>query len=392
LRWPGRVALVALLVLGVVVAIPDPFAIIFFAGYAAVGALLVVRRPRNLIGWILLALALGFARTSSGPALDATALQQGGAPLSEQLQAWISGWVAAATFTLLISLLVLFPAGRLPDGGWRRPTIAFLGFAFVLVALSAIAPTISFSLDGGATEISMRNPLAVLPDLPLWTVVPIGSAVTIVELVALFAIAVASMLVRYRRASGALKLQLRWLVAATSFTIAALVFGFAAMEVAGESAWFAWIPAVIAYPTVPIAIGIAVLRYRLYEIDRIISRTIGWAIVSGLLVGAFVLLVLGLTAVLEPLTGGNTLAIAGSTLVVAALFTPVRSRVQRLVDRRFDRSRYDGQRLLAVFGERLRDEVDLPTIRSEVLATVDAAVRPSGAGLWLRRPDAEGGA
>jgi divalent metal cation (Fe/Co/Zn/Cd) transporter len=154
----------------------------------------------------------------------------------------------------------------------------------------------------------------------------------------------------------------------------------------------AWIVASLSVGLLPIAIGIAVLRYRLYEIDRIISRTIGWAIVSGLLVGAFVLLVLGLTAVLEPLTGGNTLAIAGSTLVVAALFTPVRSRVQRLVDRRFDRSRYDGQRLLAVFGERLRDEVDLPTIRSEVLATVDAAVRPSGAGLWLRRPDAEGGA
>ncbi len=141
-------------------------------------------------------------------------------------------------------------------------------------------------------------------------------------------------------------------------------------------------------PLLPVAIGIAVLRYRLYEIDRLISRTIGWAIVTALLVGAFALLVLGSSAVLEPLTGGNTLAVAGSTLVVAALFTPLRARVQRAVDRRFDRARYDGERLVGAFGERLRDEVDLEVIRADVLGTVDQAVRPTTVGLWLReRPE-----
>jgi hypothetical protein len=135
---------------------------------------------------------------------------------------------------------------------------------------------------------------------------------------------------------------------------------------------------------VPIAIGIAVLRYRLYEIDRLISRTIGWALVTALLIGAFLLLVLASTELLRPLTGGNTLAVAGSTLIVAALFAPLRGRVQRAVDRRFDRARYDGERLLAAFGLRVRDEVDLETIRADVLATVDAAVRPAHAGLWLR--------
>jgi hypothetical protein len=136
----------------------------------------------------------------------------------------------------------------------------------------------------------------------------------------------------------------------------------------------------------PVAIGIAVLRYRLYEIDRIISRTIGWALVTGLLVGAFALLVVGSSALLEPLTGGNTLAVAGSTLVVALLFAPLRARVQRTVDRRFDRSRYDGEQTLAAFGERLRAEVDLTTIRTDVLATVETSVRPTRVGLWLRRP------
>jgi hypothetical protein len=151
-----------------------------------------------------------------------------------------------------------------------------------------------------------------------------------------------------------------------------------------------WNLGIISFALVPIAIGIAVLRYRLYEIDRLISRTIGWAIVTGVLVGTFAVLVLGLQAVVQPLTGGNTLAIAGSTLVVAALFDPLRRRVQGAVDRRFDRGRYDGERLLDAFGERLRDEVDLGTIRSDVLATVDAAVRPSAAGLWLRQRPEDG--
>jgi len=149
-----------------------------------------------------------------------------------------------------------------------------------------------------------------------------------------------------------------------------------------------WTFFMLALAFLPIAIGVAVLRYRLYEIDRLISRTIGWATVTIVLVGAFSLLVLGSSAVLEPLTGGNTLAVAGSTLIVAALFTPLRSRVQRAVDRRFDRARYDGERLVGAFGERLRDEVDLETIRADVLATVDQAVRPASVGLWLReRPE-----
>jgi peptidoglycan/LPS O-acetylase OafA/YrhL len=151
--------------------------------------------------------------------------------------------------------------------------------------------------------------------------------------------------------------------------------------------WFAgiaWQVATFAPVVLPIAIGIAITRYRLYEIDRLVSRSIGWVAVTSLLLGAFVLLVVALQAIAEPLTGGDTVATAASTLVVAALFTPLRSRVQRAVDRRFDRARYDGQRILAAFGEQVRDEVDLATIQSDVLVTVGAAVRPVSAGLWLR--------
>ena len=130
--------------------------------------------------------------------------------------------------------------------------------------------------------------------------------------------------------------------------------------------------------------AIAILRYRLYEIDRIVSRTIGWAIVTGILVAVFAGLVVGLQAILAPVTDENTLAVAASTLVAFALFQPVRRRVQRAVDRRFDRARYDGERTAAAFGERLRDEVDLAGLETDLAATVGLALRPGATGVWLR--------
>ena len=141
---------------------------------------------------------------------------------------------------------------------------------------------------------------------------------------------------------------------------------------------------------VPVSVWIAVTRYRLYEIDRLISRTIGWAIVTGILVAVFALLVVTLQALLTSVTEVNTLAVAASTLVAVALFQPLRRRVQRAVDRRFDRARYDGQRTTAVFADRVRNEVDLGTLRTALVATASEAVRPTGAGLWLladRRAD-----
>ena len=203
----------------------------------------------------------------------------------------------------------------------------------------------------------------------------------------------ASLVLRVRRSAGVARQQLKWFAAAAVFaglTLAgpATLFNLAITGDPSAPTVKAFeILTMVALLLVPIAVGIAVLRYRLYEIDRLISRTISWAIVTGLLVAAFVVLILALSSILEPLTGGSTLAVTGSTLVTAALFAPLRNRVQRAVDRRFDRSRYDGERLLAAFGERRRNQVDLVMISDDVLATVDAAVRPSHAGLWLRNPE-----
>jgi hypothetical protein len=139
----------------------------------------------------------------------------------------------------------------------------------------------------------------------------------------------------------------------------------------------------------PIAIGVAITRYRLYEIDRIISRTIGYALVTSVLVIVFAGAVLGLQAVLEPLTGGNTVAVAASTLIVAALFQPLRRRIQSTVDRRFDRARYDGERTVAAFAARLRDQVELDSLETDLQGVVGQTVAPTSLGLWVRRSGAD---
>lgn len=131
--------------------------------------------------------------------------------------------------------------------------------------------------------------------------------------------------------------------------------------------------------------GVAILRYRLYEIDRLISRTIGWAIVTGLLVAVFAGAVVGLQALLAGFTQGQTLAVAASTLVAFALFQPVRRQVQRAVDRRFDRARYDAERTAGAFADRLRDETDIETVTADLTATTRAALAPAGLGIWIRR-------
>jgi hypothetical protein len=145
-----------------------------------------------------------------------------------------------------------------------------------------------------------------------------------------------------------------------------------------------WTIAASTFALIPLAIGVAVLRYRLYEIDRVISRTISWAILTVLVAGLFVAFILVLQALLAPVTQSNELAVAGSTLLVFTLFQPIRRRVQRLVDRRFNRSRYDAEQTVAAFATRLRDEVDLESLRAEIIATVAQTVQPTSVSLWLR--------
>jgi hypothetical protein len=350
-----------------------------------VATVICVRLPGHPIGWVMLASgsALAIVVGAQAYVLSSFGSDAVGLP-SPDIAAWIYAFSGGITFVSMALLLLLFPTGRPLSSAWARM------FAIALVVCSA-AMILVFAGPGPLSQArGIANPfgLEAIGAIPP----EVRDAAFIVPATVLIAIGASSMITRYRRGSSRERLQLRWIGSA----VALVTISFITVSIRGALAALAGqegpliqgaLEVTIIYAAVaaiPIAIGIAVLRYRLYEIDRLISRTIGWAIVTGLLVSAFVVLVLGLQAVLQPLTGGGTLAVAASTLVVAALFSPVRRRVHAAVDRRFDRGRYDGERLLAAFGERLRDEVDLATIRADVLATVDAAVRPARAGLWLR--------
>jgi hypothetical protein len=345
------------------------------APFAVVGALLVSRRPSNPIGRLLLMIGLLLAGYGAGRALLAwDALDAELHPVGPAVL--VGATVAYITMRGIVvpRLLLVIPNGRLPSPRWRIVAVAQTLVVIVLI-IALLTPG---ELDNG---LGIQNPLGIDP-LRTLDAIPLSLLNALVD--SLTVVCGASLVIRYRRADGLERSQLKliaWVGVLGGITLVgnALLLAIAPWAVpvsyafAAAAAWL-----------LPIGIGIAVLRYRLYDIDRLISRTIGWAILTATLVGAFVVLVLGLQAVLAPLTGGTTVAVAASTLVVVALFAPIRSRVQAAVDRRFDRSRYNGELLLAAFGERLRDEVDLVTIARDLRATVDVSVRPAQTGLWLR--------
>jgi hypothetical protein len=221
---------------------------------------------------------------------------------------------------------------------------------------------------------------------PFWTV---GITLLYASLPVALILAITAVIVRFRRSGGIERAQLKWFVGATFAVGALLTLGFAdgGLDVglaAGTSPTIFDVLAVASLSLPAIAVGAAILRYHLFEIDRIISRTLSWTVVTGLLGAVFVGIVVGLQALSANVSGSNTLAVAASTLVVAALFQPLRRRVQGAVDRRFNRARYDAQRTTDAFAAQLRDEVDLARLRVALVDTVEEAVRPASASVWLR--------
>ncbi|HYO42289.1 MAG TPA: hypothetical protein VES19_03755 [Candidatus Limnocylindrales bacterium] len=388
-----RGGLVVGLLAGGALAAVDPFTLLFYGSHAAVGSLLVYRRPGNVIGWLLVILGWSFIGTTMRGSYDIDALRAGTAPIGEFLSAWFGSWTGSAGFALYLALTILFPTGRLPHGRGRAGAIALLVVAAAVVILTATGPTTAFNPTGGVETIQIPNQLALLGWLPIWEVLPVDRLTLLV--IALLVVGIVSLLVRYRRSTGVLRLQLRWLLASIAFVAASVTFGLSTLAILGEDiGGLAWLGAIVAYPTVPASIGVAVLRYRLYEIDRIVSRTIGWVIVTAMLAAVFAGTIIGLQALLAPFTNNNTLAVAGSTLLAATLFQPLRARVQRAVDRRFNRARVDAQRAIDDFGAHLRDSLDLDDLNGRLTAAIADTMQPSRAGLWIRnvRGDAGSGA
>ncbi len=370
--------------LGIALAGSDPITLLFYVSYSSIGALLAFRRPRNPIGWLLIVIAFDFVGTSTTPDVTAATLAAGTVSLWGMLSIWVTSWAGSADFLAYFALVLVFPSGHLPDGSWRVPSRLLLLFGAVFVVLTAVAPTIGFSVDGGVESIQVRNPIAVLPDLPLWSVMP-SSDTAILPIIGMLVVGVGSIIVRYRRSTGILRLQLRWLVTAMTFVVGAILAGLTSLALtAGGIGGLAWVPAIIAYPTVPIAVGVAVLRYRLLEIDRIVSRTVGYALVTGILAVVFAGSILVLETALTAVAQVQTIAVAASTLAVFALFQPLRRRVQRAVDQRFDRAGYDAERTSVAFAERLRNEVDMATVTADLRTTVSRTMAPTRLGVWVR--------
>jgi hypothetical protein len=338
-----------------------------------VGAVLIVRRPANPIGMLLLA-AGGLMSVTDALAWSALA-----GPVSQDgvSSAALIGILAMTSYTISIVIVLvwvplIFPDGRLISARWRW----FVGLTIVagLVDSIVVLPT-----PGPVLITGVDNPFAVPGLDPLVSILHWFSiAAGVVGIVA----AASSLWVRFRRGRQVERQQLKWLVAVAA--LGAIVLPISWILPYGTPADVLNGVGLVIFAAVPVVIGMAILRYRLYEIDRIISRTISWAIVTGALLATFVALVLGLQSILVQFTGGGTLAVAGSTLIVAALFGPVRSGVQRAVDSRFDRARYVGDAQAVAFAERLRDEVDLAMIEQDFLTTIDETLRPTRSALWLR--------
>ena len=348
---------------------------------ASVGALIAFRRPENRIGRLLqvsgplvVSVFLGFVIAT---------IRTMRAGVDDPLGA-AGGWWASTTFFVAIYLAfplvgLLYPDGRLPGPRWRRPILIVTVVEISVAVLYGIA---AGSLGPGLPD----NPFGfvTLPPQVLvaaGVVGPVGLVIAIVS-------AVVAIALRWRRGSRVERSQLKWLLAALCG--AAVLFPFSFAGSGDESPGIVLDLTVGGAFLIPIAIGIAILRYRLYEIDRLISRTVTWAFVTGVLVTVFTAVVVALQTVLADVTQGQTLAVAGSTLAAFALFQPVRRRVQGIVDRRFDRARYDAQRTVDTFGEQLRSEVDLARLRTTLITTTNAAVLPTASGLWLRATRGEG--
>ncbi|HEU0243053.1 MAG TPA: hypothetical protein VFQ75_04055 [Candidatus Limnocylindrales bacterium] len=355
-----------------------PFYLVFLllpANLGAVGAVLTIRRPDNVIGWLLLVSGVLTGLTFACGEYERSAIAAGAYdwPLLVPA-AWIaSSWFIPAVGMLVVFLPLLYPTGRLPGPRWRWVAVA----GIFGVAAGAIGPMVT---PGPMAD--PRGPLnPLVPPEPLLTWIEAASTLSTVIAPPVFLLALASLLIRFRRSRGAERQQIKWFLFVAA--VATLLFVVSMFDT-GPVSDAAWALGLLTMAFLPLAIGFAILRYRLYDIDRLVSRAVGYALVTAILAATFGAAVIVAQAVLAPVTESSTLAVAASTLVVAGLFQPVRRAIQARVDRRFDRSRVNAERLVSTFGDTLRDVTDLPTIHDTMVATARTTWSPSAAAVWVR--------
>jgi hypothetical protein len=350
------------------------FAVMIVA-FAALGALVASRRPGNPIGWILSAspLCLAFTELARNWYVHTLIADLGSLPLAGGLM-WAANWSWIPGFMpLLTLLLLLFPEGAAPSPRWR-PLGWLAGLAMALLVVGyAFAPGPLEDYPRVENPVGAGGPAGDLFEVfqgigfPLFALAAIGS--------------MASIVVRFRRSHGVERQQLKWMAAAAALVVAAWVLNAFFDQALGEDISVILPLALLA---LPLAAAIAILRYRLYDLGLVVNRTLVYGALSATLGGTYLGIVLLLQLALDPLTSDSGLAIAGSTLAVAALFRPLRARIQALVDRRFYRRRYDAVRTAEGFSVRLRDELDLAALSAELRGVVRETVQPAHVSLWLR--------
>jgi hypothetical protein len=351
--------------------------------FALVGALLIARVPRNAVGWLLSGAGVCFTIAFAGGEYATTALvfDPGSLPAGE-VAAGLSQAAVAPAIGLTVLMLLLFPSGRGLGGRWtlvERALIAFVVFIILVDLFRDVPVPVGPQLPTDIQPV-IANPFALQG--------PLGRIVTslaqLVDKTTLPTVLVGplSLFIRFRRSSAVERQQIKWL--AYTGTIA-LVLVVLSNVVPGDLGNLLWPVALVVLGTLPIAIAVAIFRYRLYEIDVLIRRTVVYGATTLTLAALFFGGVLLVEALVSPFTQGNELAIAASTLASLALFQPLRRRVQTVVDRRFYRSRYDAERTLEAFAARLRDELDLNAIESELIGAVRDATQPAHASVWLRQ-------
>jgi hypothetical protein len=358
---------------GVPVLVQDALLVALTIPCAVVGALITVHRPGNRVGALLLAGALALSAFSFLENYFGYAEQRPGVLPDLRAVAWVANGTFPVGVGALVLMVLVYPTGRLPSRRWRPVAWALAIWALSSAVLLTVQPTLVMAP-------SVTNPVGLRGSAA--EVVEQALVVAFLPFLLLLPVALASLVVRFRRARGQERQQLKWLLYAVALS--------AAVSVANGLGWLGdWGGAIenLVALGIPIAIGIALLRYRLYDIDRLINRTLVYGLLTALLGGVYAAVVL----VLGQVFGGvgrdpPSWAVAGATLAVAALFQPARRRIQQAVDRRFNRRKYDAAKTVEAFSARLRDEVDLDTLSAELLAVVDATMQPAKASLWLRPP------
>jgi cytochrome b subunit of formate dehydrogenase len=392
LAWSAcafSLALTALTVLLIVLLLRSDAAIYYYwletsmvaVGYSTVGAIVASRLPESPIGWLFCAIGLifGVSHFSAEYAAYDLLVPSGSLPAGEAF-AWLTSWVWVGGLGLIVFLDLLFPNGRLPSARWRW----FARFTAIVLLPAAILAALSPGLILSST---LQNPLGIEG-------LPNASKAIEAFMYALVVVGASSMLARLRHAGRIERQQIKWFAYATAVAISGVILKNTVYTAVGVT-WVWWVGLVLTTVGVvssPVAMGIAIFRYRLYQIDLIINRTLVYGSLTAVLASVYLGGVVLLQYAFRALTGeGSQLAVVASTLIIAALFIPLRRRIQGFIDRRFYRRKYDARKTLESFSAKLRNQTDLDALSEDLVGVVGETMQPAQVSLWLKPETARRG-